>query len=113
MRQCKGSIDEDLSNGQKPTIPEARTRYLSSVKMRSCTAQYFPAAMGRDSPNEGETRRDELILHYRCGLSPKPFLGRGQKAKWFVLQQPLISRNPDREFCRLAELHLVCSVSES
>jgi hypothetical protein len=32
MRQEGGSIDGDLSNGQKPTIPEARRRYLSSVK---------------------------------------------------------------------------------
>jgi hypothetical protein len=49
MRPCRESIDYDLSNGQKPTIPEARTRYLSSIHERSCTAQYFLAAMGRHS----------------------------------------------------------------
>ncbi len=92
MREQGVSIDEDLSNGQRPTIPEAKRRYLSSVEMRSCTAQYFRAAMGADSLNEGETRRDELILRHRCSMRVKLFLGRGQRAKWFVPQQPLISR---------------------
>lgn len=96
MRQCRGSIEENLLNGQKPTIPEAGTRYLSSINKRSCTAQYFRAAMGLNSLKWHETRRDELILRHRCGVNPKLFLGRGQKAKWFVLQQPLVSSQPDR-----------------
>ena len=66
--------------------------YLRS-KMRSCTAQYFPVAMGVDRLNGCETRRTELILRHRCSMRMKLFLGRGQKSKWFVLQQPLISRS--------------------
>jgi hypothetical protein len=59
-------------------------------KMRGCTAQYFQAAMGVDSLKACETRRIELILRHCCSMRVKLFLGRGQKAKWFVLQQPLI-----------------------
>jgi hypothetical protein len=92
MRELGVSIEEDLSNEQKPIIPEAERRYLSSAEMRSCTAQYFRAAMGAEGLNEGETRRDELILRHRCSMRVKLFLGRGQTAKWFVLQQPLTSR---------------------
>ena len=103
----------DLSNEQKPAIPEARRRYLSSVNSRSCTAQYFRAAMGQESVNEGETRRDELILRHRCGVKPKLFLGRGQEAKWFVLQQPLISRSRIGYTADSQERHSICSVSES
>jgi hypothetical protein len=73
--------------------------------MRGCTAQYFQAAMGVDSLKACETRRIELILRHCCSMRVKLFLGRGQKAKWFVLQQPLIFSQPVREhqhYCRLA-----------
>jgi hypothetical protein len=53
--------------------------------MRGCTAQYFQAAMGVDSLKACETRRIELILRHCCSMRVKLFLGRGQKAKWFVL----------------------------
>ena len=89
MGQERVSTERVLSNEQKPTIPEAKRLYLSSVNKGSCTAQYFRPGMGLASLNECETRRDELILWVFCGVNRKLFLGRGQTAKWFVPQQPL------------------------
>jgi hypothetical protein len=41
-----GSIDEGLSNGQKPTIPEARRRYLSSVEDEKLHSPILPGGHG-------------------------------------------------------------------